>query len=114
MKEFEFKQLIGKIGLYCKITYEIDVFDDDSYQIDCDIYNKWFNAIQFSGNYFFEHFSKYKKRGFRLKIYEVYDMIIDTSNMVVFYTMIKLLSRETGYIIPGLTLDENGNLLIPK
>ena len=114
MKEFEFKQQIGKKGFYCRVQYEIEIFDDAYYYIDCGASNKWANTINFSGSYFFEKFSGYKKRGFRLKIHNVNDMIIDTSQMVVFYTIIKLLMQETGHVITDLNLNENGAFVIPK
>jgi hypothetical protein len=115
MKEFQFKQYMEKKGFYCSVKYDdIELLDIAYYNIYYDKNDKWYNTVQFAGGYFFEKFSNFKKRGFKIKILEIQDMIIDTSHMVVFYTIIKLLTKETGYIITDLALNEDGDFLIPK
>ena len=114
MKEFELKKIIAGRGFYCKINYEIELIDFKYGKTDFDIYNKWHNSVAFASDYFFDKYSIYKDRGFKLQIQGIHDMIIDTTPVVVVYSIIMLLAKETGYIITDFTINENGNLIFPK
>ena len=113
-KEFEFKKLIKGKGFFCKISYEFDTIESLILNFDCQIDTKWYGALLFGTNYFYEKYALSKNNGIKIIIKDIEDQIIDTSNMVVFLCIIELLSMETQFIISGFELNHYGDLIIPK
>nr|WP_294948746.1 hypothetical protein [uncultured Mucilaginibacter sp.] len=114
MKEFLFKKKIGKKGLYCKITYEFEKLGLKQGTIIFDSDDPWYNEIISGSGYFFDKYVLYSNSGYKLTIIDVHGMIIDTTPAVVFYAVVMLLCKETGYIVIDFGFDENGDLILPE
>jgi hypothetical protein len=114
MKEFLFKKLIGRKGLYCKITYEFESLETETSKVVFDPNDPWYNEIIRGSGYFFDKHVLDSNSGYKLTINDVHGMIIDTTPAVVFYAVVTLLCKETGYIIPDFGFDENGDLILPQ
>jgi hypothetical protein len=63
---------------------------------------------------FFRKYSVNHNTGIRIIINAIDSQIVDTTNMVVFLTMVELLSIEFNYVISDFKLNDKGDLIIPK
>jgi hypothetical protein len=114
LKEFQFKKLIAKKGFFCALRYEASVKTEPQLHFQYKAQEKkWESAAHFAVSYFFEKFSKTNK-GLNLIIHEVEWQVVDTSNVVIAYAVLALLSDETGFVVDGLTINDKGELILPK
>lgn len=114
MKEFLFKKLIGRKGLYCKITYEFDSPGIEQSEVIFDPNDPWYNEIISGFGYFSGKYGLHPRSGYKLTISDVHGMILDTTPAVVFYAVVTLLCKETGYVISDFGFDDNGDLVVPQ
>jgi hypothetical protein len=111
---FEFKKLIDNKGFFFKIEYEVTITEELEETLRFSEDSKWNIAISFALHYFFEKYSRARGKGIRLTVYGFEDQIVDTTSMVVFYSIIQLLAKETDFSIIDLMLTNKGELILPK
>lgn len=113
---YNINKVVNKIGF--RVGFDIKVELNDTMDVELNLkddfileyYKFSYSFFHFGMVYFF---SKYKK-GFRLEISNIKFMPIDTSHMVLTYSIIKALSEVLDFKIEGLKISDNGQFQFPK
>ena len=112
---FEYKKFINNKGYFAKVSIQLMQTKSQQLEIICEKNTKWFPAIVFAANYFYEEYSKRNKEGLLLKIINLETMIVDTSLIVVFYVVVRAMAMALDFNqLDDMNFDQKGNLIVPK
>jgi len=108
------KNKIGDIGFYCEITIQVIELKDNNLQIDYSEFSEWKHAIYLGCKYFLDKYRSANKVGLFVRIMKLNTYIIDTTDMVVFHTVVRCLEKAFDFRIAGFVINDKGYFVIPK
>jgi hypothetical protein len=99
--DFTVKEIIGPVMYYCRVNISITVRENSSgfaLTIEDGVYAKpWLPAIKFAVQYFYEHYNIQIDRYLAIHINELRTLAVDSTNSIVFYSLVKCMSEALNY-----------------
>lgn len=110
---FKIKEMINGRPYYVQVGLQAEEIVQQAIEIDMCGFTTWKSAITFAAEYFHRRYAGSDKRGLKISIQYLHDMVPDTNNMIVFYAVVQALCHAVGKKCE-LTIDESGNFVVPN
>lgn len=97
VEEFKFIWQKQNNALFASISIEVEKREDSSCQVEFSekIFSRWENALNFGCVFFYEEIwsKQHQKKGLKIKIINLLCNPVDTTQMAVVFTVVKVLQK---------------------
>lgn len=111
---FLLQEKIADYGFFCRVAMSVEILDEDKIIVKYDNNSCWFDSVYWGCKYFYQKYNLYAKKGLNIRITQLDAHSIDTTDIVVVYSVIRCLEKLVQFEIKGLEINGSGNFVIPK
>lgn len=105
IQSFKVKQNIAGYGVYAEVELDAEIQFGTKQTVEFDqwVDEEWHTSVKFAINLFCDYY----KKTLKINVLKLNTMIIDTTNIVVVYAVVKCLCKIFNYSDDIITLEEN-------
>ncbi len=111
---FKIKKLINEKGFYSNLELDVAKTINSGVNLKFQENTEWNYAIEFGVEYFYEQYRKIEKGGLEIHINYLHTQIVDSSCMVVFFSIVKALNNIMPIISDRFDINDFGEFIVPK